>query len=132
MVETINRECYFKGLVTLFHLLVHADGIVDDKEILMGEFMCKHEKIDEYEFNYYLKKYSEKEDETVLNDCITALKKCDYQWRIKCIAWMSLIANSHGFMAQEEWRLLFRIYSVELQLKLEEILYVQRNLPKPL
>ncbi len=131
MTLTQNRTNYFGGLVSLYHLLINADGHVDEKELRMGQLMKKHENIDDWEFNYFLNKIASMEKEQVVRECIESLRKCDIELRIKCIAWMSMIANSDGFMAPEEWKLIYYIYNTELKLNLADILDVQKKLPRP-
>jgi len=131
MTLTENKTHYFGGLVSLYHLLINADGHIDDKELIMGELMKKHENIDDWEFNYHLNRISDQDKDIIISDCVCALKKCDYEWKIKCIAWMSLIANSDGFMAPEEWKLIYHIYNTELKLNLSDILEMQKQLPRP-
>ena len=132
MTITENKTNYFGGLVALYHLLINADGHVDAKEIRMGEIMKRHENIDDWEFKYHLNKLADKSKGEIIQDCIYSLKKCDYEWKVKCIAWMSLIANSDGFMAPEEWKLIYYIYNTELKLNLSDILEMQKQLPRPI
>ena len=131
MTVTDNKTHYFGGLVALYHLLINADGHVDEKELKMGEVMKKHEEIDDWEFNYHLNRVAELDKDTIISDCVISLNKCDYEWKVKCIAWMSLIANSDGFMAPEEWKLIYHIYNTELKLNLSDILEMQKQLPRP-
>jgi uncharacterized tellurite resistance protein B-like protein len=126
-----SKTNYFGGLVMLYHLLINADGHVDEKELLMGRLMKTHEKIDDWEFDYYLKSVSDRDKQQIITDCVSSLKKCDYQLKVKCIAWMSLIANSDGFMAPEEWKLIYYLYNTELKLNLKDILEMQKQLPRP-
>lgn len=130
MTLTQRKTHYCAGLVSLYHLLINADGHVDDKELKMGEMMKKHENIDDWEFNYHMKKVADKKKEDLILECVHSLRKCDYELKVKCIAWMSLIANSDGFMAPEEWRLIYRIYNSELNLNLADILATQKKLPR--
>ena len=130
MTLTQNKAYFIGGLVTLYHLLINADGHVDDKEIRMGELMRKHENIDNWEFQYHLNKIGSKPKEEIVDTCITSLKKCDYESKVKCIAWMSLIANSDGFMAPEEWKLIYFIYCTTLKINLADILTAQKALPR--
>lgn len=132
MTLTQNRTNYYGGLVSLYHLLINADGHVDEKELRMGRLMRKHENIDEWEFNYFLNKVASMEKQEIVRECVESLKKCDMEWRIKCIAWMSMIANSDGFMAPEEWKLIYYIYNTELKLNLADILDMQKKLPRPI
>ena len=126
-----NKTQYIESLVLLYHLLIHADGRIDEKELKMGELMKKHEKIGDWEFNHLLDKVSKMDNDETLRDCIASLKKCDYNLQVKCIAWMSLIANSDGFMDPEEWKLIYLLYHKELKLKLSDILEMQKQLPRP-
>jgi uncharacterized tellurite resistance protein B-like protein len=111
--------------------MINADGHVDDKEIRMGELMKKHENIDDWEFDYYLKKIADIDKDMIIETCISSLKKCDHKLKVKSIAWMSLIANSDGFMDPQEWKLIYNIYNTELKLKLSEIMEMQKQLPRP-
>ena len=131
MTLTENKTNYLSGLVTLYHLLINADGFVDDKEIVMGELMKKHENIDEWEFDNHLNLISDLDQKQIVNNCVASLHKCDHDSKVKCVAWMSLIANSDGFMAPEEWKLIYYIYNTELKLNLKDILEVQKQLPRP-
>lgn len=130
MTLTDHKTRNIEVLISLYHLLVNADGQIDDTEIKMGEFLKQHEKIDELEFNEHLKTVSELDEKELTEDCIEILSKCDHNWKIKCIAWMSLIANSSGFMAPEEWKLIYYIYKTKLKLKMPEILEMRKELPR--
>ena len=94
MTVTESKSHYLEGLVSLYHLLITADGHIDDKEVKMGEVMKKSENIDDWEFKFYLSKIKEERKEIVINNCIESLSKCDQDLRVRCIAWLSLIANS--------------------------------------
>jgi uncharacterized tellurite resistance protein B-like protein len=130
MTLTENKTNYIEGLVSLYHLLINADGYVDEKEIRMGELMKKHENIDDMDFDYLLGRISQLDKDQAIDNCVNSLSKCDYQWKVKCMAWMSLIANADGFMAPEEWKLIYKIYSTELKLDLTDILEMHKQLPR--
>ncbi|MCK5278311.1 MAG: hypothetical protein KAQ62_18485 [Cyclobacteriaceae bacterium] len=131
MTLTGNKTNYIEGLVSLYHLLINADGYVDEKELIMGKLMKKNESIDDLEFSNHLNKISELDQSQVVEKCIVSLNKCEYGSKVKCIAWMTLIANSDGFMAPEEWKLIYKIYNNELKLNLTDILEMQKQLPRP-
>jgi uncharacterized tellurite resistance protein B-like protein len=131
MTLTDSKISYIEGLISLYHLLINADGHIDDKELKMGELMKKHENIDDFIFNSSLTRISALTKTNIIQGCVNSLKKCEYEWKVKCIAWMSLIANSDGFMAPEEWSLIYSIYNKELNLNLNDILEMQRQLPRP-
>ncbi len=131
MTVTKNKTNYIEGLVSLYHLLINADGHIDDKELKMGELMKKHEGIADEVFNATLERISGMPKDDVIEDCIISLNKCDYDLKVKCIAWMSMIANSDGFMAPEEWQLIYHIYNTKLKLSLTDILEMHKQLPRP-
>lgn len=126
-----NKSNYVEGLVSLYHLLINADGHVDEKEVKMGELMKKHEGIDDQDFKAHLERIAAMEKDDIIEDCISSLTKCDYDLKVKCIAWMSMIANSDGFMAPEEWQLIYHIYNTKLNLDLSDILEMHKQLPRP-
>ena len=92
--------------------------------------MCKYEMIDKDEFDRVLVESKKENKDDIYKRCVTILKNCDHKFNIKCIAWMSIIANSDGFMSSEEWRLLYNVYANELFLDLRDILEFQKNLPR--
>ncbi len=130
MEKLLHKAKELEGLVNLYYLLIQADGKISDKEIKMGEIMCDYEKIDRDLFKDMVQKADSFSKQDLYKKCVAALKECDYEHNIKCVAWMSLIANSDGFMSSEEWGLIFKLYSYELHLNLKEIMAFQKTLPK--
>ncbi len=61
---------------------------------------------------------------------IQGLKKLNVQTQIRCIAWLCVIANADGFMDREEWALIYKIYQTELNLKLDDVMNIQKSLNK--
>ena len=121
---------YQKSLVALYHLIIHADGDLTEKEVKMGELMRDHEEIDKTFYETYLTSISEQSYEKIYNDCITSLKKCSYEDKARCIAWLSNIANADGFMDKSEWELIYHLYSKELNVDLNDIMSIQKTLPR--
>lgn len=130
MTLTTLKTDQVEGLISLYFLLINADGPANENEIKMGELMKEHEGISDLEYDTFLHKISKLEKSQILKDSIASLKNCEYEWKVKCIAWMSLIANSNGFMAPEEWQLIQHIYSEELKLELSDILEMHKQLPR--
>ena len=73
MTITKHKTYYLTGLVSLYHLLIYADGFIDEKEIKMGEIMRKYENIDDWEFNYYHDKMGKLSSEQLVKECIKSL-----------------------------------------------------------
>ena len=121
---------YKTTISSLFFLLVHADGDVNEKELVRCKQMMKSEGIDEEKFNQQTEKLKLRKKDEIYLDSIKALKKLDTKTQIKCIAWLCVVANSDGFMDKQEWMLIYKIYQTELNLKLDEIMKVQKELNK--
>ena len=119
----------FKSTLTgLYHLLISADNNVNEKELAFGKEMLKIEGIPETTFNKQMEVLKSKDSVAVYSECIEGLKKLDTQKQIRCMAWLSVIANSDGFMDKDEWVLIYKIYHTELGLPLDEIMKLQKEL----
>lgn len=121
---------YKATISTLFFLLIHADGDVNEKELVRCKQMMKEEGIDELKFNLLLEKLKHKNREDIYKECVQAIKKLDTKNQIRCIAWLCVVANADGFMDKKEWMLIYKIYQTELNLKLDDIMKVQKDLNK--
>lgn len=115
-------------IIKLYHLLVHADGKVNDREVSSGKQMMKTEGISEAEFATQLEGLKKRNPAVVYSECLEELKKLSRDKQIRCLAWLSVIANSDGFMDKTEWQFIYKIYHTELGLKLDEILKAQKEL----
>jgi uncharacterized tellurite resistance protein B-like protein len=130
MADVLISKYYRNALISLYHLVVEADGHVSSKETEMGDIMRVQENIPKVEFENLLSSIRGLPKDLVLDQCIVNLRKTDIQSQIKCLAWLSLIANSDGFMDSAEWALIYRIYAKELKLDLADIMKMQRDLSR--
>ena len=121
---------YKTTLSNLFFLIIHADGKVSQNELSRGREMMLAEGIDELHFNLMMEDLKLKDKKDILRNSILALKKMERQEQIRCIAWLCVIANADGFMDREEWSLIYSIYQTELNLKLDDVMHVQKRLNK--
>ena len=112
----------------LFYLTTTADGNMNAKEIAIGKKLIEDQGIQEEKFQDDLKLLENMDHEEVYRAYLEDLKNLDKNMQIYYIAWMTLIANSDGFMERNEWQLIFKIYHKELKLDLKDIMYTQRDL----
>ncbi len=115
-------------LIKLFYLLVHADGTVNEREMAIGKQMTKAEGIGAAEFTTLLDSLKKRKRDVVYADCLEELKKLDHEKQVRCLAWLSVIANSDGFMDKAEWQFIYTLYHSELSLQLDEIMKKQKEL----
>lgn len=119
----------YKAILTqLYYVLIYADGHVNDHERASGKWLAKSEGIEIDDFVVQLEFLKSKDAAVLLNDCIKALKKLSRNDQIRIIAWLCVIANGDGFMDKTEWQTIYRIYHKELNLPLDEIFKVQKEI----
>ncbi|MBL7856971.1 MAG: TerB family tellurite resistance protein [Cyclobacteriaceae bacterium] len=119
----------FKILLSnLYYLLVHEDGQVNDKEVASGFSMAAAEGIPEAELKIQLEFLKNKNSPEILRECLMAIKKLNRKQQIRCVAWMCVIANADGFMDKAEWHFIYQLYHKELNLPLDEIMKIQKDL----
>lgn len=122
--NTVNAGAYY--------LLICADGHVKEKELHLGKKMIAVEGFDDKKFEDALHVFKSQDKKQIYNACISGLKKMEKKKQIRCVSWLSLIANSDGFMDREEWALIYRIYNDELGISLNEILKAQKEIKRTL
>ena len=124
-----RKTNYIAGLVTLYYLLINEDGHIDKNEVRIGEIIKKYEKIDERQFKHYIQRASDLKRDEMVSYCVSYLNNCEYERKVRCIAWMSRIANSDGRMHPGKWKLIYRLYHNEFKLNITDILEEHKQLP---
>lgn len=119
----------FKSIIIrLYYMLIYSDGKVNDGEISSGKRMIQSEGISEQEFMIQLDSLKGKDTAVIYRETLTELKRLKPERQIRCIAWLCVLANSDGFMDRTEWQFIYKIYHKELQLPLDVIMEVQKDL----
>lgn len=129
MSVTATNPDFITGITSLYYLLIHADGDVNDKEIESGLKMVRHEGIDEAVFFDNVNKCKNIDKEVLFRGSINALHKCDEETQVRTVAWISRVADSDGYVDPNEWELIYRTYELELKLDLRKILAAVETLP---
>ncbi len=119
----------FQSILTnLYFILIYADGQLNEKELLLGEKICQAESFDVHAFRAQIELLKSSDHAGVYSTSLTQLKKMKPELQVRCIAWLCVVANVDGFMDKSEWMFIYKIYSKELNLKLEDIMKVQKEL----
>jgi uncharacterized tellurite resistance protein B-like protein len=111
-------------------MLIYADGNVNEKEIASIKQMIKAEGLIEADFNVQIHLLDSKDKSILFSECMLGLKELSYEQQVRVVAWLCVVANADGFMERTEWQLIYRIYHKELNLPLNEIFNVQKELNK--
>ncbi len=118
----INKENYTESLVSLYHLVSSADGKVSSMEEKLCELMIESEDISKEQYNGVMQGFSNLSEADSYTKTINSLRQCDVDCQTRILAWARRIANADGYMAKEEWALIFKIYKKELDLNLKDII----------
>ncbi len=121
---------YRETITGLYYLLICADGTVNEKELLLGKKMIVAEGFEENKFEETVAGFKSLDKTVLYQECVAGLRKLDKLKQIRSISWLCVIANSDGFMDKEEWALIYKIYSIELGLSLDDIMKTQKDLNK--
>lgn len=121
---------YQTTLTHLYYLLIHADGVVNDRELATAQQLIAFEGMSEKEFERQLESLKNRKAEVVFDEALASLKKLERIHQIRCIAWLCVAANADGFMDRTEWQFIYKIYHKHLNLPLDEILLLQKELSK--
>ena len=123
----------FKSIIVrLYYMLIHCDGKVNEGEISLGKKMMETENISDAEFSNQLSALKNKEISVIYKECIIELKRLKKEQQIRCIAWLCVLANSDGFMDKAEWQFIYKVYHKELNLPLDVIMELQKELLRKL
>lgn len=115
-------------ILGLVHLVANADGEVKEKELELVNKMIQVESLSDKDASSLLSKFKDKDSGKLFDDCIKDLKKADRLTQINFLAWLCVIANADGFMDQEEWALIYRVYHKELNLETNEVMNRQKEI----
>ncbi len=119
----------FKSIIIrLYYMLIYSDGKVNDGEVSLGKRMIQAEGISESEFVFQLDSLKGRDVAIIYKETLAELKRLKTDRQIRCIAWLCVLANSDGFMDRAEWQFIYKIYHKELQLPLDVIMEVQKDL----
>ena len=116
------------ALIKLYYLLIHADSELNEREVAVGNQMIKAEGISENDFQAALDQLQKRTEANIYTESIEELKRLDHKSQIRCIAWLCVVANADGFMDKKEWEFIYKVYHKELNLSLDEVMKVQKEL----
>ncbi len=107
----INKN-YHLGLLYLVHLLVSADGIVDENELAALENIRKREKISDETFKEFQRDVSTKREKDIYQEGIEYLNRCNDTEKLNAFVILYKISEVDGRVHVKEVRLL--LYSIKM------------------
>lgn len=118
--ETLTK--FTESTLSLCYLIGNTSGDMNHFETRMYEFIKHEENISEEVADLILSEIGSMSHEYILDRGIEALNQCEKTDQVKCLAWMNKIANADGYLADQEWSIIYQVYNEELDITLEEIL----------
>jgi len=103
---------YHLGLLYLVHLLVSADGIVDDNELAALQTIKAREGISDETFREFEHDVAVKKEKEIYQRGIEMLNQCDEVEKLKAFVTLYKISEIDGRVHVKEVRLL--LYSIKM------------------
>jgi uncharacterized tellurite resistance protein B-like protein len=107
----MNKD-YHLGLLYLVHLLVSADGVVDDNELAALENIRKREKISDDTFREFQRDVQVKREKDIYQEGIEFLNRCSDAEKLSAFVILYKISEVDGRVHVKEVRLL--LYSIKM------------------
>lgn len=103
---------YQLGLLCLSHLLISADGVVDDIEVNALQVIKDREKIPDLLFQEFECMVREKKEREIFQTGIDSINRCSTEEKIKALALLYKLSEVDGRVHVREIR--FLLYSIKL------------------
>lgn len=116
---------YKLALLHLVHLLVHADGVVDDRELAMLQRIREEENITDAVFNAFTSRISFSNNRELYEHGVRLLNQCTDEEKLQVFAHLYKLAQADNDFSMKEVRLLF--YSLEqTQVEFDDVVLIAR------
>jgi uncharacterized tellurite resistance protein B-like protein len=107
----MNRN-YQLGLLCLSHLLISADGVVDDSELKALRIIKEKEKISDALFDEFECFAKERKERELFQTGIDAINQCSAEEKIRALVLLYKLSEVDGRVHVREIR--FLLYSIKL------------------
>ena len=93
------KKDYHLGLLYLVHLLVSADGVVDETELKALQNIRKREKITDDVFSEFEQSVKVKKEKDIYQQGIEYLNKCDDEEKLNAFVFLYKMASCDKIMS---------------------------------
>jgi uncharacterized tellurite resistance protein B-like protein len=107
-----SNKSFHLGLLYLTHLLINADGVVNEEEERALQKIKEKEKIQSDVFEEFLANIKTKTSKTIYQEGITLINECDDDKKLNALAHMYKLTEIDGSVHVKEVRLL--LYSIKM------------------
>lgn len=125
MAENSN---YHKGLLYLVHLIISADGVIDEDELYALETIHQHEGIADGIYDEFMEDVESLSEREIYEKGIDFIGDCPKELQVRAFAWLMRLSESDGEVHPKEVR--FMLYSVKKAgVDFDEAINVSKTLP---
>ena len=101
---------YEFGILYLIHLIISADGVIDEGELKALEIIIEKEGMDSGIYRDFIDQTSAMSERDIYERGIELISGCTTQEQIRAFAWLMKISESDGHIHAKEIR--FLLYSI--------------------
>jgi len=106
-----EKKNFYYGLLYLIHLIIDADGVVDDHELKALETIIEYEKMPEGVYKEFIDEIGSASEREIYERGIAMISLCPKEEQLRAFSWLMKISESDGQIHAKEIRLL--LYSVK-------------------
>lgn len=114
----------------LYYLMLSADNVADIKELKLGKKIINIEKLDYQDVMNQMDQLTKVPRNQIFSEAVDLIKGIAKKEQVKCLAYIQLIAKIDGSYDEREKELLDQISISELNISLQEISDVEKELNK--
>jgi uncharacterized tellurite resistance protein B-like protein len=121
-------ENYHNGLLYLAHLVISADGIIDESELKALETIKEKEEIPDNVFAAYKSEVSQMREREIYQKAIDLISTCEDDERLRAFCWLYRISEVDGSVHVKEVR--FLLYSVKrANVEFDDVVAAAKDFP---
>ena len=106
------QKAYHLGLLYLVHLLISADGVLDEKELTLLDKIKDKEKIPDLTLAEFRREISIKKDREIYQKGIELMNQCTDEQKLNAFVHLYKMSEADGTIHVKEVRLL--LYSIKM------------------
>lgn len=106
-----HLESYHNALLYLAHLIISADGVIDENEIKAMESIRTEEKMSDSTFNDYKTDVEGMREKDIYEKAIGLISECTDEEKLRAFCWLYKVSEVDGNVHVKEVR--FLLYSVK-------------------
>jgi uncharacterized tellurite resistance protein B-like protein len=119
---------YHRGLLFFIHLLISADGVIDENELEALRIIKEREKIPETLLNDFEEQVKKMKEREIYEAGMGHISHCNDRDKLKIFVWLYKLSEVDGRVHIKEIRLL--LYSIKIAgVDFEDVVNYARTLP---